>query len=141
MELGRINKTIYLLNYIDDPGYRRRILTQLNRGEGRHQVIRAICHGKRGEIRKPYREGQEDQLSALGLVTNAVVLWNTIYMQAALDHLQSEGMEIRQQDLARLSPLQHKHVNVLGRYSFALAEPIAKAELRPLHFEDWDEAA
>jgi TnpA family transposase len=38
IEVGRINKTLYLLNYIDDENYRRRILTQLNRGEGRHFV-------------------------------------------------------------------------------------------------------
>jgi len=38
-----------------------RILTHLNRGEGRHAVARAICHDQRGEIRKRYREGQEDQ--------------------------------------------------------------------------------
>ncbi|EFW9005848.1 Tn3 family transposase, partial [Shigella sonnei] len=87
IEVGRINKTLYLLNYIDDEDYRRRILTQLNRGESRHAVARAICHGQKGEIRKRYTDGQEDQLGALGLVTNAVVLWNTIYMQAALDHL------------------------------------------------------
>ncbi|MEW3335472.1 Tn3 family transposase, partial [Escherichia coli] len=62
MEVGRVNKTLYLLNYIDDEDYRRRILTQLNRGEGRHAVARAICYGQRGEIRKRYREGQEDQL-------------------------------------------------------------------------------
>jgi TnpA family transposase len=31
MEVGRVNKTLYLLNYIDDEDYRRRILTQLNR--------------------------------------------------------------------------------------------------------------
>ncbi|MBE8111705.1 Tn3 family transposase, partial [Escherichia coli] len=61
MEVGRVNKTLYLLNYIDDEDYRRRILTQLNRGEGRHAVARAICYGQRGEIRKRYREGQEDQ--------------------------------------------------------------------------------
>ncbi len=83
IEVGRINKTLYLLNYIDDEDYRRRILTQLNRGESRHAVARAICHGQKGEIRKRYTDGQEDQLGALGLVTNAVVLWNTIYMQAA----------------------------------------------------------
>ncbi|WP_042634502.1 Tn3 family transposase, partial [Escherichia coli] len=65
MEVGRVNKTLYLLNYIDDEDYRRRILTQLNRGEGRHAVARAICYGQRGEIRKRYREGQEDQLGAL----------------------------------------------------------------------------
>jgi TnpA family transposase len=87
MEVGRVNKTLYLLNYIDDEDYRRRILAQLNRGEGRHAVARAICYGQRGEIRKRYREGQEDQLGALGLVTNAAVLWNTIYMQEALSHL------------------------------------------------------
>ncbi len=83
IEVGRINKTLYLLNYIDDEDYRRRILTQLNRGESRHAVARAICHGQKGEIRKRYTDGQEDQLGTLGLVTNAVVLWNTIYMQAA----------------------------------------------------------
>jgi TnpA family transposase len=44
MEVGRVNKTLYLLNYIDDEDYRRRILTQLNRGECRHAVARAICY-------------------------------------------------------------------------------------------------
>ncbi len=67
IEVGRINKTLYLLNYIDDEDYRRRILTQLNRGESRHAVARAICHGQKGEIRKRYTDGQEDQLGALGL--------------------------------------------------------------------------
>ena len=131
-ELGRIIKTLYLLAYIDDEAYRRRILTQLNRGEGRHQLARVIFHGKRGELRQRYREGQEDQLGALGLVVNAVVLWNTIYMDAALRQLSSEGFEVRDEDVARLSPLGHEHINVLGRYTFTLPEPIANGELRPL---------
>jgi len=42
--LGRIPKTLYLLTYIDDERYRRRILTQLNRGESRHSVARAVFH-------------------------------------------------------------------------------------------------
>ena len=134
IEVGRINKTIYLLNYIDDEDYRRRILTQLNRGEGRNGVARIICHGQRGEIRKRYREGQEDQLGALGLVTNAVALWNTVYMQAALQHLnQNTSLEIKEEDEARLSPLLHGHINVLGHYSFTLSEQIKQGELRPLN--------
>ena len=56
-ELGRIIKTLYLLAYIDDEAYRRRILNQLNRGEGRHQLARIVFHGKRGELRQRYREG------------------------------------------------------------------------------------
>lgn len=132
-DLGRIPKTLYLLNFIDDESYRRRILTQLNRGEGRHAVARIICHGQRGEIRKRYREGQEDQLSALGLVLNAAVLWNTLYTQAALKQLKAEGLPVKTSDVVRLSPLPHKHINVLGRYSFVLAEPAANGELRPLN--------
>jgi TnpA family transposase len=131
-QLGRIVKTLHLLAYIDDEAYRRRILTQLNRGEGRHQLARVVFHGKRGELRQRYREGQEDQLGALGLVVNAIILWNTIYMDAALDQLRAEGFGVRDEDVARLSPLVHEHINMLGRYAFILPEPLARGELRPL---------
>ncbi|WPI51074.1 Tn3 family transposase (plasmid) [Klebsiella pneumoniae] len=58
-------------------------------------------------------------------MTNAVVLWNTIYMQAALDHLRNEGETINEEDEARLSPLRHAHFNMLGHYTFTLAEQVA----------------
>ena len=131
-ELGRISKTLHLLAYIDDPSYRRRILIQLNRGESRHRLARKCFHGQRGELRQRYREGQEDQLGALGLVVNALVLWNTRYMDAALDHLRSKGDEVRAEDIARLSPLADSHFNVLGRYHFTLSDSILRGELRPL---------
>jgi TnpA family transposase len=76
--LGRLIKSLYLLRFIDDEGYRRRLLIQLNRGQGSHQLASVIFHGKRGELRQRYRDGQEDQLGALGLVVDLVVLWNTI---------------------------------------------------------------
>jgi TnpA family transposase len=133
IDVGRINKTLYLLNYINDEDYRRRILTQLNRGEGRHSVARAICYGRRGEIRKSYREGQEDQLAALGLVLNAVVLWNTIYTESALDHLKNKAVKIDEHFEQRLSPLLYEHINVLGHYSFTLSEQIEKGKLRQLN--------
>src|SRR5215210_1752854 len=131
-ELGRIVKTLHLLGYIDDEACRRRILTQLNRGEGRHQLARIAFHGKRGELRQRYREGQEDQLGALGLVVNAIILWNTIYMDAALAQLRAERFDVRDDDVARLSPLGHEHINMLGRYAFSLPEAVARGELRPL---------
>lgn len=131
-ELGRIVKTLYLLAYIDDEAYRRRILTQINRGEGRHSLSRVVFHGQRGEVRQRYREGQEDQLGALGLVVNVIVLWNTCYMDAASSKLRELGQELKLEDLARLSPLGYKHINMLGRYYFSLAEPLKHGELRPL---------
>jgi TnpA family transposase len=131
-EYGRIEKTIHTLTYIDDEAKRRATLTQLNRGEGRHSVGRAVFHGKRGELRQHYREGQEDQLGALGLVLNMIALWNTIYMEAALKQLREEGYPVMNEDVMRLSPLVHEHINMLGRYSFSMPEAVAKGELRPL---------
>ena len=63
---------------------------------------------------------------------NVVVLWNTIYMDTALKHLRTQGTSAAPEDLGRLSPLEHKHINFLGKYSFALADPVARGELRPL---------
>ena len=131
-EWGRVVKSLYLLSYIDDEAYRRRILVQLNRGESRHQLARAVFHGKRGELRQRYREGQEDQLGALGLVVNVIVLWNTIYMDAALNQLRAEGFDVRPEDVARLSPLGFEHIDMLGRYAFTLPDAVARGELRPL---------
>ena len=129
---------MHLLNYFDDEAHRRRILVQLNRGEGRHMLARTVFHGKRGELRQRYRQGQEDQLSALGLVVNIIVLWNTIYMDVALGQLRKEGLEVRDEDVARLSPLGCDHINMLGRYAFSLPDRIA----RPLrNHSQLDEAA
>ncbi len=128
-ELGRVAKTLSLLNYLDDEAYRRRILTQLNRGESRHAVARAIFHGQRGELRQRYREGQEDQLGALGLVVNAVVLWNTRYLDAALAKVGTPDVVVQPEDVQRLSPLLLDHINVLGRYEFALNESIRQGRL------------
>ena len=131
-DVGRIAKTRYLLAYMDDPTYRRRILTQLNRTEGRHRLARTLFHGQRGELRQRYREGQEDQLSALGLVLNVMVLWSTRYIEATLTAIKREGTEVRDEDAARLSPLGFDHINVRGRYQFLVPDSIRRGELRPL---------
>ena len=131
-ELGRIDKTLHCLTYIDDEAKRRRTLTQLNRGEDRHKLARAIFHGKRGELRQRYREGQEDQLGALGLVLNIIVLWNTLYIEAAVQQLTREGFLVQPEDVARLSPLMFDHINLLGRYAFSVPEAVQRGELRPL---------
>jgi Tn3 transposase DDE domain len=53
-------------------------------------------------------------------------------MDAALAQLRSEGVEVRAEDVARLAPLGHAHVNMFGRYAFTLPEMVARGELRPL---------
>ncbi len=104
---------------------------KLNRHEKRHNVARKIFYGQRSEVRKRYREGQEDQLGALGLVVNAVALWNSFYLDRAVEHLRGQGEEVREEDLARVSPLVREHVHVLGRYQFTLEESVAEGGMRP----------
>jgi TnpA family transposase len=130
-EYGRIAKTVHLLALIDpvDETYRRQIGRQQNMTESRHQLARRIYHGQRGQMYKSYREGQEDQLGALGLVLNAVVLWNTRYIDAALAELRGRGEPANIEDAARLTPLGFEHINMLGRYAFT---PPAGTGLRPL---------
>ena len=60
----------------------------------------------------------------------------TPYMDAALNQLRSEGFLVRDEDAARLSPLGHEHINVLGRYAFSLPEMVVRGELRPLRKPD-----
>lgn len=122
--VGRAAKTIHLLDYCNDQPFRRRILTQLNRGESRHALARDVCHGYRGELRQRYRQGQEEQLGALGLIVNAIVLYNTIYTQRALDNLAATGLQIDDVDIERLSPLGSDHLTLTGRYRIALAEAL-----------------
>jgi TnpA family transposase len=131
-ELGRIVQTNHLLKLFNDERQQRRILTQLNRGESRHSLARAVFHGNRGDMRQKYREGQEDQIGALGLMLNVIVLWNTLYIQQALEYLRSNGHEVKDEDVARVSPLIFEHINFLGRYFFVTHPSIREGHLRPL---------
>src|SRR5438309_5490897 len=117
-ELGRLPKTLHNLAFIGkDETYRRGILTALNHGETRNKLARKVFHGQKGELRQRYREGQEDQLGALGLVVNIIVLWNTRYMEAALDHLRATGFDVRDEDVQRLTPLIWEHIELHGWYA------------------------
>ncbi len=61
-----------------------------------------------------------------------IVLWNTLYINAALEQLVREGRDVTSEDVARLSPLVFEHINLLGRYAFSVPEAVTRGELRPL---------
>jgi hypothetical protein len=83
----------------------------------------------------------EDQLGALGLVLNRVVLWNTLYIDKALDQLRAQGYPVFDEDVARLSPFMRDHINVNGTYSFLLPDlgPTGWRELRDPDTADEDD--
>ncbi len=85
---------------------------------------------QRGELRQNYREGLKDQLGALGLALNAVVLWNSLYLDRAAKQLAADGFPVTDDLLARLSPLQFDHINFLGRYAFFRPQEAGRRPLR-----------
>ena len=131
---GRIFKGLHILAYLDDEAYRRDIKAIRNLQEGRHDLARKVFHGNKGELYQRYHTGMEDQLGALGLVLNCIVLWNTVYVNAALEQLRARGHVIRDEDVARLSPFIRRHLRVHGDYSFLL--PDLAGALRELRDPD-----
>ncbi|GAA0838322.1 Tn3-like element Tn3 family transposase [Streptosporangium amethystogenes subsp. fukuiense] len=139
---GRIFKSLHILAYIDvDETYRRDIKHVRNLQEGRHALARKICHGKKGELYHRYERGLENQLGVLGLVLNCVVLWTTVYLDAAVRQLRAQGYPVQEEDMARLSPFVNRHLGVHGAYSFVLPDlaPGAIRELRDPDAPDDDE--
>ena len=90
-EYGRLVKTLFILRYLESQDYRRRINAQLNKGESLHALRDSLFVADKGVIRRKQKEAQTNQAMCLNLITNAVVVWNTVYMQAVLDHLGTEG--------------------------------------------------
>ena len=119
---GRIFKTLHVLSYVDQAPYRAQIKSMRNLQEGRHDLARHVFQARRGDLRRAYHDGMEDQLGALGLVLNCITLWNTVYLDAALARLRDEGYPVRDEDVVRLSPYVRRHLNVHGHYSFQLPD-------------------
>ena len=127
---GRIFKSLHVLAVIDDEELRRDIKGIRNLQEGRHALAEKVFHGRKGQVFQRYYQGMEDQLGALGIVLNCLVLWNTVYIDEALRALRDQGYQVRDEDVARLSPFIRKHINVRGRYSFY--RPASGGGRRPL---------
>jgi TnpA family transposase len=116
-EMGRIEKTVFILDYISNEALRRRIQRGLNRGEAMNALARAIFFGKRGEFRERELQDQLQRASALNILINAISVWNTVYLQKAIEYLKSRN-ELDERLLKHISPLGWAHINFLGEYSF-----------------------
>ena len=115
-EIGRIERTLFMLDWFDDPEQRRRTGSILNKGEARNALARAIFFNSLGELRDRTFESQRHRASGLTLVTPAVTLWNTVYLDRAVHHLRGSGVEVPDELLAHVAPLGWEHIGLTGDY-------------------------
>jgi TnpA family transposase len=128
-EYGQIEKTIHILKYISDEGYQRKIGKQLNKGEALHTLRQFLFFLNESKIRIADPEDQQLQADCLNLMTNAVILWNTVYMWKAIEQLKNDGYAFTDNDIAELSPCRFEHINRLGKFLFHSRK---RLQLRPL---------
>ncbi len=129
-ELGRLAKTRHILQYVDDRALRRRVLVGLNKQERLHALARTICFGRQGRFGDRGYEAQLNRASALSLVINALIVWDTTYLAAAAAELARRGQPVPDAAWAHLTPLLWEHVHLVGQYRFE--EPVLQGKLRPL---------
>nr|WP_242427391.1 transposase [Enterococcus faecalis] len=134
-EYGKVYKTKHQLRYISDEIYARQILEQLNKGESRHALCRNIFYGRKGKLYQTYYDGMEEQLNALGLVTNAIIYWNSLYLEKVFEQMKKEGYDCSEEMLRKQSPLISDHINFVGKYTFKYEQELSDGKLRPLNLE------
>ena len=117
-ELGRIERTLFMIEWYSSPPLRRRCLAGLNKGEAAHKLKRAVFFHERGEIRDRSFDSQAFRASGLNLVVSAIVHWNTVYLSRATAHLRQLGRIIPDELLKHVSSLSWEHINLIGIYSW-----------------------
>jgi TnpA family transposase len=132
-ELGRLERTLFTLDWISDPELRRTTGQELNKGESRNSLARAVFIHRLGEIRDRTYENQQHRASGLNLIVTAIILWNTRYLERAVATLRKTE-DVPDRLLAHLSPLGWEHVNLTGDYVWVTDRRTAETGdgLRPL---------
>ena len=131
-ELGRIERTLFILDWLQSVELRRRVHAGLNKGEARNSLARAVFFNRLGEIRDRSFEQQRYRASGLNLVTAAIVLWNTVYLERATQGLVEAGKPVDGELLQFLSPLGWEHINLTGDYVWRQSRRLEDGKFRPL---------
>ena len=131
-EMGYIEKTIFILDYVSSKALRHKINRGLNKGEAMNGLARAVFFGKLGEFRDRSIQDQLQKSSALNILLNAISLWNTIYLSKAIEYHKMNGT-FREDLLPHISPLGWEHINFLGEFNFDSKITVSLDSLRPLN--------
>jgi TnpA family transposase len=136
-EIGRVERTLFTLDWIKNPDLRRRAHLGLNKGEARNALARAIYFCRLGEMRDRTFENQFLRASGLNLLVAAIILWNTRYLEAAYRELRRQGRPINEDLLRHVAPLGWEHIGLTGDYIWSDADqPRTGAGVAPLNVEN-----
>jgi len=140
-EMGKLERTAFLLEYFRDEALRRRVLIGLNKGEALHALARQLFFGRLGELRDRAFEDQMHRASCLHLLMAAIAAWNTVYLTEAIATLRKRDEDIPEATVAHSAPLGWEHIRLIGDYHFAPQSGRTLENLRPLRLQEGEESA
>ena len=128
-EIGKIERTLFTLRWLQDPDLRTRVTAGLNKGEARNALARAVFFNRLGESRDRSYEDQMNRAGGLALLTAAIATWNAAHLPGAVEKLRSQGENIPEEKLSHLSPLGWEHITLTGIYHWDLTATSTLEEL------------
>ena len=115
-EIGRIERTLFIVNWLLDADMQRRAQIGLNKGEAHHALKNALRIGRQGEIRDRTSEGQHYRMAGLNLLAAIIIYWNTKHLGHAVAARKRAGLDCSPDLLAHISPLGWAHILLTGEY-------------------------
>jgi TnpA family transposase len=115
-EIGRMERTIFILSWISSVSMQRRTQMGLNKGESHHALKRALNFNRRGEITDRTSENQHLRMMHLNLLAAIIIYWNTKHLGRIIHNMRLNGIIIPPEKLAHLSPLGWEHIILTGYY-------------------------
>ena len=118
-EIGRVERTLFMIDWVLDADMQRRTQIGLNKGESHHALKNALRIGRQGEIRDRTTEGQHYRMAGLNLLTAIVIYWNTARLGEAVHQRKQAGLPTPPGLLAHTSPLGWAHILLTGEYRWS----------------------
>lgn len=115
-EIGRVERTLFIADWLLDADMQRRTQIGLNKGEAHHALKNALRIGRQGEIRDRTTEGQHFRIAGLNLLAAIIIYWNTKHLGHAVEARHQAGLDCSPDLLAHISPLGWAHILLTGEY-------------------------
>ncbi|WP_111467592.1 Tn3 family transposase [Cereibacter changlensis] len=115
-EIGRVERTLFIVEWLLDADMQRRAQIGLNKGEAHHALKNALRIGRQGEIRDRTTEGQHFRMAGLNLLAAIIIYWNTKHLGHAITSRRRAALDCSPDLLAHISPLGWAHILLTGEY-------------------------
>ncbi len=129
-ELGRVVRTMFLLEYITDIDLRKTIQAATCKSEEFNQFAQWLFFANGGKITFNLKHEQGKIVKYNHLLANMAILYNVNAMTAVFNQLQVEGHDITKEDMAGFSPYHTEHLGRLGSFDLDMSRKV-----KPMGFD------